>query len=84
MTLAELKEFFSTHPIPETLQLSEAEYISDLPKFLESHFYIASRRENVATFNSFLMRLNRVRELILEQEKNTAGQEEKKIETNGL
>ncbi len=70
MTIEELEEFFSTHPVPRQLRLNDAEFISDIPKFLESHFMIAKSRSDVPTFNKFHDRLIKVKDLILKMEED--------------
>jgi len=68
MTLPELKEFFETHTLPDTIKLSEAEIIVDVPKFVKSHLFIAGDLSKVAAFSSFHARLIQVKDIILELE----------------
>ncbi|KAA8485306.1 DUF6965 family protein [Arcticibacter tournemirensis] len=68
MTLPELKEFFETHTLPDTIKLSEAETIIDVPKFVKSHLFIAGDLSNISAFSSFHARLIKVKDIILEME----------------
>ena len=64
MTLAELKQFFSSHPLPTQLRVSRAILISDLRKFVESHLHIIEAREGIPAFACFIDRLIEVKEIL--------------------
>ncbi|MDX3916935.1 MAG: hypothetical protein QHC79_25560 [Pseudosphingobacterium sp.] len=73
MTISGLKEFFQGRQLPVSIKFSEAEYISDLKLFLESHFTVAEARAGIPTFSSFHLRLEKVKEIIEQEE---AGKDE--------
>lgn len=60
----ELREFFQTQKLPKSVQLSPAEKIVDLPRFLDSHFTMLETHNDPRNYEVFLLRLEKLRNVL--------------------
>jgi hypothetical protein len=60
MTVQTLETYFSQRTIPQTLQLSEAEFIKDLPKMIASHISFLKGNSGNVFFMGYWDRLVKV------------------------
>lgn len=60
----ELKAFFNDWKVAGPVMLSAAETVVDIPKFLESHFAMASNEGDARGAEVFLQRLIKLRDAV--------------------
>lgn len=64
MTLTTLEHNFSQMTLPQELQLSEGEFIKDVPKMIESHIAFLKANSGNMTFMPYFERLVRLKQIL--------------------
>ncbi len=64
MNLTQLEAYFSSVKLPQTLQLSEGEFITDLRLFVDNHISILYNNSGKPTFVPYYLRLIKIYNLI--------------------
>lgn len=60
--VAALKAFFEQQQFPKSVVIGPAETITDIPKFLDSHFHMIESYDDPKKFDVFLLRLIKLKE----------------------
>lgn len=58
----ELRNFFASVELPDSIRLSQSERISDVPKFVDSHLAMVEANDGNETYRPYLDRLQKVRD----------------------
>ncbi|NEU09410.1 hypothetical protein GZH53_13880 [Flavihumibacter sp. R14] len=64
MTITELEQFFATCELPQEIQLDVAVKITNVPKFVQSHFDIIKSHGHVKALVAFQDRLIQLKDLL--------------------
>jgi hypothetical protein len=60
----ELRVFFDTAELPSSVRLTQGAEITDVSKFIESHFNVLDAAGNKPVFEVFYLRLLQLKEII--------------------
>jgi len=66
--IQKLDDFFKLVKLPKSIQIGPGETLTDVPRFLESHFAIVKSFPDVSIYEVFYLRLLKIKELLSEQE----------------
>ena len=69
MTLSDIEAYFSTAELPQTLQLSPQEHITDLRKCVDGHISMLRARSRNKTFMPYYHRLVKIYNILLAENK---------------
>lgn len=69
MTISDLEAYFSTADLPQTLQLSPQEHITDLRKCIDGHISMLRARSGNKTFMPYYHRLVKIYQILLAEKK---------------
>lgn len=64
MTVPELKEYFSKKELPEAIQVDRGNRITDVKKFVESHFSVLENNPDSKASNPFHLRLIELKNIL--------------------
>lgn len=69
MTLSDLEAYFYTAELPQSLQLSPQEHITDLRKCVDGHISMLRARSGNKTFMPYYHRLVKIYQILLAENK---------------